>query len=271
MSTDAHKELEEAGGKPDPLDSSSGPLTVDGEGESNGSAPDWLEGVDDELREWATSKGIKDPVEALKHYRGAEKGMNEAQRAAAQMEGRVAELMERSQAADQGQGPQLTREEQEIATYVERAASLYDEGKIETQEFAYAMMNAGRAQARLDTEASIGQRVAPVEQKQASDSMTAAARELSATYDDFEGLSDEVMGLINKNPQLYASPEGMRAAYGLVKAGKDREAAAEARKAAKTETLTDSSRSDASAQEASAAIIAELDAVRSSSARDPLG
>lgn len=273
MSTKAQEELDAAGGAGDALVA---PPPGDGGGDGAGAngAPDWLAGADDETREWATSKGFKDPAAALKSGREAERAMAEAQQNSARMEGRVAELMERSQQADAGQGPQLSREEQEIAEYVNHAASLYDNGEIDTSKFAFAMMNAGRAQARLEAESTVGWRVGQLEERSTAQDLTRTAQEMHETYDDFAALSDSVMELINKQPKLYATPEGMRAAYGLVKADHARRAAAEGRRAAKTETITDSGRSDgAAAQEASAAIRKELRNARGGSGieHDPLG
>lgn len=279
MSTEIREELAAAGQNGDDgLDPTLSPPPGDDGAEGTpaekAEAAAWLEGADDELLAFAANKGWdKDPVAGLKSYREAERALAESRKREAQMEGRLAEAVQQRQQMPANGDGQLSPE-QEIQGYVGKAAELYEEGQISTAQFAEALMQAGRAQGRIDAEAMVGQRVGPIAQKQNADSMQRTAAEIDATYEDFKDLSDEVLALIHNQPQLYGTSEGMWAAYGLVKSQHQRKESVEARKAAASETLTDSARSDGGqAQEAGDAIRKQLREARGGGgiARDPLG
>lgn len=272
MSTDVHEELEAAGGAGDALD---GPTGGDDGGEAPPDGGSWLEGADDETREYAASKGWdKDPSGAIKAHREATQALTESRQNLARMEGRLSQLEQERQAGAAPAGPQQSPEEQQIGAYLRHHAELYEQGQIDTAQWAEVQAQVNRAYAQLDAEAAVAARTAPIEQKITSDSMATAAKELADQYgEEFTEHSDEVLELINRHKNIYGSVEGMHAAFGLVQARKHRAQAEQNRRAARTETLTQSARSDTqAADDAAAAIIKQLDEVRgASSARDPLG
>ena len=72
----------------------------------------------------------------------------------------------------------------------------------------------------------LGQYLAPIQQQQVEAQLNEAITEIRNTYgEDFDALAPDVVALINQQPEVYNSPQGVWAAYGLVSAARQREQA----------------------------------------------
>lgn len=254
MSTDAI-EQEQATGPDDGYEPALRPPVGDmgEEGEKETVAqPSWLEGADEEIVKYAESKGFADdPMKALKGQREAEVALRKEQSARADMERELAEMREaggaQSQQQHQGDDPfQLVA-----------AATAYENGEITMAQLVQHQQWATLTAAEQMAQAMIGQEVTPLRTESTTRSMNETAAQLAQTYPDFADLSDEVMAMIDADPKQFGTATGMKAAFGLVRAGRDAKAAQETRRASRVETLDQGSRGNGG-QDAAEAIKKQL-------------
>lgn len=267
MSTEVREEIAAAGasGGDDGLDPTLGPPPPDPDapGKDEPTAPEWLASADEDLRTYASNKGWdKDPTAAFKSYQEMERTLHEGRQREARMESELASFRAQAQQmAGGGQQQQQDPVRAQVDDFIARVDAAYEAGEMSTAEHTRHILDAAQFLGRHEAQQASQQAIGPVAQKQMNDTMAQTAQQIAETYDDFGELSDEVLDLINKQPQLYGSPEGMWAAYGLVKSQHQVKQQAEQRSANRMETLDTSSRSDG-AQEASAAIRKQLREVR---------
>lgn len=70
----------------------------------------------------------------------------------------------------------------------------------------------------------LGQYLEPIQQQQVEAQLNEAITEIRATYgEDFDAMAPDVVALINQQPDIYNSPQGVWAAFGLVQAARQRE------------------------------------------------
>ena len=70
----------------------------------------------------------------------------------------------------------------------------------------------------------LGQYLAPIQQQQVEAQLNEAITEIRSTYgQEFDAMAPDVVALINQQPEIYNSPQGVWAAFGLVQAARNRE------------------------------------------------
>jgi hypothetical protein len=70
----------------------------------------------------------------------------------------------------------------------------------------------------------LGQFLAPIQQQQVETQLNEAITEIRSTYgQEFDAMAPDVVALINQQPDIYNSPQGVWAAFGLVQASRTRE------------------------------------------------
>ena len=70
----------------------------------------------------------------------------------------------------------------------------------------------------------LGQYLAPIQQQQVESQLNEAITEIRSTYgSEFDAMAPDVVSLINQQPDIYNSPQGVWAAFGLVQAARNRE------------------------------------------------
>lgn len=215
---------------------------TDVEGEET--IPAWMEGLDDETREWVSQKGIKDPAAALKSYREAEK-LALSSRSELADERRAREELEQF-LANQPQAVQQQNgrgADDEFLSTIAQIGAAYDEGQIDS---AQAEVLRGQAYRQMMTDAiaaETAKATAPLAAQQQTDALERAVFDMSQRYADFEEVSQDVVGLLNThpafkdNPAFRDSPAGIEAAYGMVQSRREQDRAAEREKAQNAETL----------------------------------
>ena len=223
------------------------------EGEGTPLAVPWLPDADEETVEYLRSRGWdKDPSGALRAQKEAEKALRLSQQAQAANERELAEARENLAAASKQRGG-----EDQDPFGVLAAAEAYENGEITMGQFAQYQNAAVLSAAKQMAEEIVGQRVDPLANRQHTADLQTTATEIAATYPDFAELSDEVLALMQRNPAKYSDPEGMWAAYGLVKSRKQVAEARQRKDAEGSETLDSGSRGH-SYEDASEAIRKEL-------------
>jgi hypothetical protein len=84
----------------------------------------------------------------------------------------------------------------------------------------------------------LGQYLAPIQQQQVEAQLNEAITEIRNTYgDEFDALAPDVVSLINQQPDVYNSPQGVWAAYGLVSAARQREQAMQRAARSRADTI----------------------------------
>lgn len=190
--------------------------------------PDWQAQLAEDERAYLAGKRWNSPADIVKAQREAEAALRRAQDEAAhyrQMLESIPQLP--GQAGENGQ-QRLTPE---------LIGQAYDAGEISGPQMVALLDQL--AQERI--EERIGQfaaeRVEPGIQWMHWNELQRTAAEMRQTYPDFNDLSQDVLAMIERNPELYNSAEGMRAAYGLVRAERDAQQAAERARASQAEML----------------------------------
>jgi hypothetical protein len=255
MSTDVRDEIAAAGEGGDDGLSPSGATERESE---ESTAPEWLTGADEETIKYVASRGWdKDPSGLIKSQREAERALRAEQQARADMERELAEIrhaVESGQITPYDGGGQGDEDPFGIAA----VAAAYENGEISAAQMLQHAFVAGLQANQQILQEQLGQAMEPVVQHQTAATLERTAAEIAAAYPDFNELSDEVLQLIERQPAKYGDPEGMWAAYGLVKSRRQVKEAAERRRAEGAETLDAGSRGQQQAVAASEAIRKEL-------------
>lgn len=213
----------------------------------------WLPDADEETVKYLSSRGWdKDPMGAIRSQKEAERKLRDEQNTRAKMESEMAEMREAFSAINQ---PQATVSEDPFG--IDAAADAYENGEIDFKTFQRYNAAATLQAAQQIAEEIVGQRVQPLQTYQTTRTLQETAAQMAETYSDFPELSEKVLEMIEKRPDIYGSEEGMKAAYGLVRSERDAEQARERRSAQDAETLDSGSRGS-SAQDAAEAVRAEL-------------
>lgn len=222
------------------------------EGETTGDEekiPEWMAGLDEETREWATKAGVKDPAAAVRSMREAQRTVTQAREEAAR-ERQRAEQVEAYLSRQGGQPTGQPTGQQATDAYVERVAQIgqaYDEGQINSAQAEVLRLEAYREMMREDRDAAVRAAVEPIAGKQQEAELERAAYEMSRRYSDFEDLSGDVIRLLNehaafRDPAFRDSAAGIEAAYGIVQSQRAQERAIESERASRAETLNSGSR-----------------------------
>lgn len=84
----------------------------------------------------------------------------------------------------------------------------------------------------------LGQYLAPIQQQQVEAQLNEAITEIRGTYgEDFDAMAPDVVALINQQPEVYNSPQGVWAAFGLVQAARQRESALQRAARSRADTI----------------------------------
>lgn len=231
MSTDAL--TDPLTGSPDEPEAPAAPVqpeVPEGEDKPTPELP-WLDGADDDTLEYVKGKGWKDPATAIKSAREAERVMRQAEARAEAAERRQQQITEALQAAaGAGRGVPEQQDPYQIA----QVAEAMEQGEISmAQGMQYLFSQVVPHMAN-----EVAQRaVQPVQTYQQTGELERTAQELASTYEDFNELSDEVLKMIEQDPHQFNSPRGMKAAYGLARAEKDRRMAAQRQRTQRAETI----------------------------------
>jgi hypothetical protein len=219
------------------------PNTEVEEGEET--VPKWMEGLDDETREWAEKKGIKDEAALVKSFREAER-MGMSAKSELAEERRQREELEQFLASQQnGAGQQnggQSADDKLLATVAQIGAA-YDEGQITAADAEVLRAQAYREMVREENESAVSKATAPLAAQQQTDALERAVFEMSQRYADFEEVSQDVVSLLNTHPAFKDNPTfrdsaaGIEAAYGMVQSRREQDRAAEREKAQNAETL----------------------------------
>lgn len=254
MSTDVRDEIASAGeGGDDGLDPSASPERTE-----QPERPEWLANADDDTIRLAASRGWdRDPVKAIESQREAERALRAEQQARAELEQEVAELreaIESGRVVPPGAGGVADDDPFGLVS----VGNAYENGEISMAQVLQHAFAAGVQANQQIVQEQLGQAIEPVVQHQTAATLERTAAEIAAAYPDFNDLSDEVLQLIERQPAKYGDPEGMWAAYGLVKSRRQVKEASERRRAEGSETLDAGSRGQQQAIAASEAIRKEL-------------
>lgn len=229
--------------------------------------PSWLDGADEDQREFAKSIGAyDDPVRALKSAMGAE----QARRASQSERDELRAMLQ--QVTDQ-MGTQQQEPVAEPQMFNEDGPPEYDAlvnafGGNEAAAIDFIAQQRAQEAAQFAVQQAMEQfqgQVAPLAQQAEQSQLQQAAADLSSIYaDDYERLAPQVAEFIQQNPE-YNNARGMWSAFGLVAAHDQRQARAAAAKKAAADNVGGrgsggASRRDREADAASALMDAVFDA-----------
>ena len=259
MSTDAIEQVEDTPGRDDGFDTPLRPVAgeLGEEATKDETAIAWLPEADEETIKYVTSKGFdKDPSKAIASQREAERALRREQEARASMEEELAELREQM-AGIQTQGQQASPDQDPFG--VLNAYRAWENGEIDAAQLGAIQQNAMAEMAYRIAQGMVGEAVEPLQTRQVQGDLDVEAAEMKQLYGSaYDEVAGDVVSMLERDPEMYARPGGIKAAFGALMAERHARQQAEQSRAQRASTLDRGGRSGANAEDAADAVRRQL-------------
>ena len=187
---------------------------------------DWASSQPDDVRQRLENAGIQDFDHLARTWGGAEEARQRMQSERDKLMSQMAQPVEQYDDDDDYYDDQPAPQPGMAIPPMDELLPMfgYDEAKVidfvvnqRQQEMAQQMEAA--------FEAKLEEYLGPIQQQQSEAQLNEAITEIRNTYgSDFDDLAPDVVSIINQRPDLYDSPQGVWAAFGLAQASRQREA-----------------------------------------------
>lgn len=223
-------------------DGMGGSIEVD-QGDSRDPFQEWASSQPEDVQQRIENAGIRDFDHLARTWGGAEEARQRMQSERDKLMSQIGQpAQETYDYSDDDDDGRQVPESMSLPSMDELLPMFgYDEAKVidfvvsqRSQEIA--------AQQRAEFQSMLEEYLGPIQQQQSEAQLNEAITEIRNTYgEDFDSLAPDVVGIINSRPDLYDSPQGVWAAFGLAQASRQREAYIQNQARANAGTLQGSS------------------------------
>jgi len=201
----------------------------------------WADSQPEEVKSRLENAGIKDFDHLARTWGGAEEARQRMQSERDKLMSQIASAPDQQQVFIGDDTPAPPRS-MDIPSMDELLPLFgYDEAKA-IDFIVSQRQQESAAQQRAEFQAMLEEYLGPIQQQQSEAQLNDAITEIRKTYgSDFDALAPEVVSIINSRPDLYDSPQGVWAAFGLAQASRQRESYIQNQARSNADTLQGSS------------------------------
>lgn len=194
------------------------------QGDSRDPFQEWASSQPDDVRQRLENAGISDFDHLARTWGGAEEARQRMQSERDKLMSQVAQQPAADYDDDYYDDDEQAPQSMSMPSMDELLPMFgYDEAKVIDFMVSQRQQEAA-VQQRAEFQAMLEEYLGPIQQQQSEAQLNEAITEIRNTYgEDFDSLAPDVVGIINSRPDLYDSPQGVWAAFGLAQASRQRE------------------------------------------------